>query len=108
MNSSKNRFLFTGAICSALAAVVHLGCIVFGAEWYRFFGAGEQMAKMAEEGHWYPTVTTLVIVFVLFLWSLYGFSGAKVIRRRPLLRLGFLGISLIYIARGAAFAKHAA
>ncbi len=39
----KSKALITGAICSALAALAHLGCIIFGAQWYRYFGAGEEM-----------------------------------------------------------------
>lgn len=103
MPSNKNKFLILGSICSAFAALAHLGCIFFGGDWYRFFGAGEQMASMAEAGHWYPTVATLIIVLILSVWSLYGLSGAKVIGRLPLLRLGLLIISLIYLVRGVAF-----
>lgn len=86
-----------------MAAFAHLGCIVFGGEWYRFFGAGEQMASMAEEGYWYPTVVTLIIVLVLLVWSLYALSGSKVIFRLPFLRLGLLVISFVYLLRGLAF-----
>ena len=103
MQSEKNKFLIIGSICSACAAIAHLGCIVFGGEWYRFFGAGEQMAIMAEEGHWYPTVVTLIIVLVLLVWSLYALSGSKVIFRLPFLRLGLLVISFVYLLRGLAF-----
>lgn len=91
------------ACCSASAAMAHLGCIIFGANWYRFFGAGEQMAKLAEQGHWYPTVVTFVIVILLSIWSLYGLSGAKVIRQLPLLRLALIIISAIYLIHGIAF-----
>lgn len=103
MDSSKNKFLITGSICSAVAALAHLGCIIWGGDWYRFFGAGEQMAKMAEDGHWYPTVVTSIMVLVLSIWSLYGLSGSKVIFRLPLLKLGLIVISLIYLVRGVAF-----
>ncbi|WNC68798.1 hypothetical protein RI845_01290 [Thalassotalea nanhaiensis] len=103
MDSDKNKFLIIGSICSALAALVHLGCIIFGADWYRFFGAGEQMARMAEDGHWYPTVVTSIIVLVLSIWSLYGLSGAKVLFKLPFLKLGLIVISLIYLVRGVAF-----
>jgi len=103
MHSEKNKFLIAGSICSGIAALAHLGCIVFGGDWYRFFGAGEQMAKMAEDGHWYPTVVTLMIVLILSIWSLYALSGAKVIFRLPLLRLGLIVISAVFIIRGVAF-----
>lgn len=103
MRSNYNVFLILGALCSALAALAHLGCIIFGGDWYRFFGAGEQLAKMADEGHWYPSVVTSVIVIVLTIWSFYGLSGAKVIPRLPLLKFGLLVISAIYLFRGLGF-----
>jgi hypothetical protein len=99
----KNTFLGIAAICSGVAALLHLGCIVFGGDWYRFFGAGEQMAQMAEAGHIYPTIVTLVIVTLLSSWSLYALSGAGVILRLPLLRLGLCIIAVIYLLRGIAF-----
>ena len=105
MNSSEtiNKFLIVGAICSAVAALAHLGCVIFGGDWYRFFGAGEHMAVLAEQGHWYPTVVTTSIVVVLFIWALYALSGAKVIAKLPFLKLGLCTISSLYILRGVAF-----
>ncbi|WP_299493520.1 hypothetical protein [uncultured Shewanella sp.] len=103
MDSGKNKLLIIGSMGSAIAALAHLGCIIFGGDWYRFFGAGEQMAKMAEDGHWYPSVVTLIIVLVLSLWSLYALSGAKVLFRLPFLKFGLIVISLIYLVRGVAF-----
>jgi len=99
----KNKFLVVAAICSGVVALLHLGCIVFGGDWYRFFGAGEQMAQMAEAGHIYPTIVTLVIVTLLTIWSLYALSGAGIILRLPLLRLGLCVIAAIYLLRGIAF-----
>ncbi|HEX9983993.1 MAG TPA: hypothetical protein VGF69_12065 [Thermoanaerobaculia bacterium] len=94
-----------GAIFSAVAALLHVGCIVFGAPWYRFMGAGERMARMAERGHWYPTVVTTAIVCVLSIWSVYAMSGAGVIGRLPFLHAVLLGIGAVYLLRGvAAFA----
>lgn len=99
----KNKLLIAAAICSGGAALLHLGCIIFGGDWYRFFGAGEQMAQMAEAGHIYPTIVTSVIVTLLAIWSLYALSGAGVILRLPLLRLALCIIAAIYLLRGIAF-----
>jgi hypothetical protein len=99
----KNNFLIFAAIGSGVAALLHLGCIIFGGDWYRFFGAGEQMAQMAEAGHIYPTVVTSVIVALLTIWSLYALSGAGAIPRLPLLRLGLCVIAAIYLLRAVAF-----
>ena len=103
MQSYRNTFLIIGAALSALAALLHVGCILFGASWYRFFGAGEQMARMAAVGHWYPTALTWGIVAILSGWSLYALSGAGVIRRLPFVRLALCIITSIYLLRAVAF-----
>lgn len=103
MRRTSNPFLICAGILSALAALLHLGCIAFGAPWYRFVGAGEQMAQMASAGHWYPTVSALVIAGVLSVWSLYAFSGAGLVRRLPLLRVALCLVTGIYLIRGLAF-----
>ncbi len=87
---------------SLIAALLHIAIIIGGPDWYRAFGAGEEMAIMAEEGSWYPALVTSGIAFVLFLWALYGFSGAGLIRRLPLLKSGLVIISAIYLMRGLA------
>lgn len=104
MESSSNRFLIAGGTLNAIAALLHLGCIAFGASWYRVLGAGEQMAQMALAGHWYPTVVTSLIATVLTIWCLYAFSGAGVLRKLPFTRLVLCGISGVYLLRGIAFA----
>ncbi|MCT7653981.1 hypothetical protein MBH78_02710 [Oceanimonas sp. NS1] len=48
-------------MASLLAALLHLAVIAGGPDWYRFFGAGEQMAKLAEQSSWYPALLTLMI-----------------------------------------------
>lgn len=97
-----NIFLLMGAIASAMAAILHIGCILFGASWYRFFGAGEKMATLAEQGSIQPTLITLFIVLVLIIWSIYALSGAGLISKLPLLRLCLLLITSIYMFRGMA------
>jgi hypothetical protein len=97
-----NILLIIAGSLSASVAVLHIGCIYFGAPWYRFFGAGEQMAVLAEQGSIQPTIITTGIVLVLSIWSLYAFSAAGVIFRLPLIRLALILITLIYLVRGIA------
>ncbi len=97
-----NRSLLFGGILSLIAALLHIAIIIGGPDWYRAFGAGEEMAVMAEEGSWYPAFVTSGIAFVLFLWALYGFSGAGLVRRLPLLKTSLVVISAIYLIRGLA------
>lgn len=103
MNPGPNRFLLAAAALDVAAALLHLACIVFGAPWYRFLGAGERMAQMDAAGHWYPTVATLVISGVLLVWALYALSGAGVLRRLPLLRPVLTAIAAVYLLRGTLF-----
>lgn len=76
MSSPPNLWLVLGALLSAVAGLLHLAIIVGGAPWYRFFGAGESMARMAEAGRWQPALLTAGIALVLFVWSAYALAGA--------------------------------
>jgi len=95
-----NVFLIVAGILSAVAAILHLGCIYFGAPWYRFFGAGEQMALLSEQGSSQPTLITSGIVLVFSIWSMYAFSAAGITFRLPLIRLALILITIIYLTRG--------
>jgi putative oxidoreductase len=99
MNPAK-PWLLCGAVLSGIAAVLHVAIIVGGAEWYRFFGAGERMARMAARGAPYPTAVTSFIAAMLTVWMLYALSGAGVIRPLPFLRLGLALIAAVFLARG--------
>lgn len=99
----KCKFLTLAGILTVVVAALHLGCIAFGAGWYRFLGAGEQMAMMAEAGQAYPTVVTSIIVLIFLLWSAYAFSGAGMIIRLPLLKLVLSLISLVLVMRALSF-----
>jgi hypothetical protein len=95
-----NPWLVAGGCLSAAAGFLHLAVIAGGAEWYRFVGAGERMARMAEQGQAFPALITIGIAAVLFTWSAYAFAGAGLITRLPLLRLGLILITAIYLVRG--------
>lgn len=97
-----NPFLIAGAVLSAAAAALHLGCVAFGASWYRFFGAGERMARLAASGSIAPAIITVGIAVVLATWALYALSAAGVIPRLPFIRLVLCGITSIYLLRGMA------
>lgn len=95
-----NIFLVVASVGNALAALLHVGCIIFGASWYRFFGAGEQMALWAEQGSLRPTLITSLIVIALSVFTMYTLSGAQIIRRLPLLKIVLAGISALFLIRG--------
>lgn len=97
---TRNPALIVGGVLSAAASVLHLAVIVGGPAWYRFFGAGEGMARMAEQGSWTPVIITMGIAGVLAVWAAYAFSGAGLIPRLPPLRTALVLISAVYLLRG--------
>lgn len=98
-----STWLLIGGALSVAAALLHIACIFGGPDWYRFFGAGEGMARAAARGDWTPTMITLAISAVLLIWAAYAFSGAGTLPRLPLLRTGLVTITAIYLLRALIF-----
>lgn len=104
---SLNIYLLIGGLLSFIASGLHIACIVGGADWLRFFGAGERMAHMAESGHWYPGLVTIFIGGVLMVWGVYALagSGAGGVSGTPLalpfLKWILVAITSVYVLRGA-------
>lgn len=98
-----STWLLIGGGLSVAAALLHIACIFGGPDWYRFFGAGEGMARAAARGDWTPTLITLAIGAVLLIWAAYAFSGAGILPRLPLLRTGLVTITAIYLLRALIF-----
>ena len=98
----KIDFLLLGGVLSFVAAGLHLVIIAGGPEWYRFFGAGEDMAKMAEQGLLRPAIITLCIAAILTVWGCYALSGAGILPKLPLLKTALIAITAIYLLRGLA------
>lgn len=102
MVADVNRMLALAAACSAIAALLHVAVIAGGPDAYRFFGAGERMARLAEAGSPVPTLVTLGIAAVLAAWAAYAASAAGLLRPLPFTAAALVAISAIYLARGLA------
>lgn len=97
---SYTNWLVAGAAMSTLAAALHLAIIIGGGPWYRFFGAGERMARAAEAGRRYPALVTLGIAGILFVWAAYALSGAGLLMPLPFLKSALTAIAAVYMVRG--------
>lgn len=95
--------LIFAAVSTAVAAILHFSCIFIGAPAFRFLGAGEAIAKMAERGHWYPPLIAFAIGMLLSSWTAYALSGAEVVPRLPLTPYALLTIALIFLIRAIGF-----
>lgn len=94
------RWLLTGGVLTGLAVLLHVAIILGGPDWYRFFGAGERMARLAASESAAPAMITAAIAATLAVWTLYALSGARLIRRLPFLRLVLVLIAAVYLLRG--------
>ncbi len=102
MTPSGSGFLFLAAGLNAAAALTHVAIVIGGPAWYRFFGAGEGMARLAASGSWYPAIITLAIATVLAIWAAYALSATGLFRPLPFARFVLAAITAVYLLRGIA------
>ena len=93
-------FLTVAGTASAVIAVLHVAVIVAGPAGYRYVGAPDEFATLAEAGSMAPAVLTGAFALIFAVWSIYGFGGARLTPRPPLVRLGLALIAAVYLLRG--------
>ena len=95
------KWFSLAAYSSFLISALHIVIVCFlGADGYRTFGAGEKMARLAEEGSMYPHLLTLAIAIVFAVFGLYALAGQQTVKRPPFLFVGLILIAFIYLIRG--------
>ncbi len=97
-----NKFLIVAGVLSCIASFMHILIIFGGAAWYDFFGAGQKMVVLSQQGSWYPAVVTSIIAGVLLVWGMYAFAGAGLLRPLPFIMPILVIITSIYLLRGLA------
>lgn len=98
--SNKEILLLIGGGISAVAATWHLLMIFGGPSWYAFARAPEYIVESAKEGTLVAPIGAIAIATLMFVCTLYSFSGAGLIRKVPLLKSALLTISLLCLIRG--------
>lgn len=93
-------YFYIAAAFSFTISFLHVAIIWGGGDWYRVFGAGEELAIMAESGSLYPLFMTAVIAVIFSVWAFYALSGAGYINKLPLLKAVLCAITAIFIGRG--------
>jgi hypothetical protein len=102
MNGPVNVALISGAILSAASGVLHIGIVIGGPKWMRFFGSIERGVVAAEAGSPWPAIAGSILALLWFVAAAYALSGAGVISALPLLKLGLVVIASLYMLRGMA------
>jgi hypothetical protein len=101
--TATNSLLLVGAVLSFGAALLHYACIFWGANGFRILGAGNDIVRMSQAGHWYPPAISFVIGSVLSLWAIYALSAGGFIKPLPLLRFALVAITAVYMLRAVGF-----
>ena len=98
-----NHALIAAGSTMLAGALLHILIIFGGPDWYSFLGAPAGLVQMVSSGSLRPAISCVIIAAVLFVCAAYAYSGAKLIRKLPALRivLGLIGVGLI--VRGVSF-----
>jgi hypothetical protein len=103
MKQGTDRYLLYAAAATACGALLHLAMPFGGPSWYAFWRAPDLLVRMAAAGHPYPAFMCAVIAALLGIFALYALSGAGIIFRLPLLRIGLAAIATVFVTRGLSF-----
>jgi hypothetical protein len=97
MNRPSYLLVLAGVL--SFCAAIFQAVIGFVPDWSAAFGAGDALVSNPPR----LLALALLVALLLVLFGLYGLSGAGVIRRLPLLRLGLFVIGLLYSLVGINF-----
>ncbi|MDI3452256.1 hypothetical protein QLG01_03525 [Acinetobacter sp. V89_4] len=103
MHSLPNALLYIAALLTFCAALLHFVCVFWGANGFRFLGAGKSIVQMVERGHWYPNFTAIAVGLILKVCATYAFFAAKGIQVLPFTKLILLFVAAVFLIRGLAF-----
>ena len=101
MNSKQGIVLLVvAAFIATSTALAHLSCIYFGPQCYSLQMAPSQIVESAKAGSMFAPIATVAVSIVFFIFAAYALSGARVIRKLPLLGFGIYSIALLCVVRG--------
>ncbi|ENU10925.1 hypothetical protein [Acinetobacter calcoaceticus] len=103
MYSSSIIPLYFASALTFLTALLHFICVFWGANGFRFLGAGKSIVQMVERGHWYPNFTAIAVGLILTVCSIYAFLAAKGIQVLPFTKIILSLVAVIFLIRGFAF-----
>lgn len=98
MTTSQLLLITCGSINAAIA-MLHAVIIYYGPPAYRYFGAGEKMATMAEQGSLLPAAVTFGITLVFSVFAAFAFAEAGLFSL-PFSFAAVISIAAVYTLRG--------
>jgi len=95
--------LYFASALTFVAALLHFVCVFWGANGFRFLGAGKSIVQMVERGHWYPNFTAIAVGIILTVCSMYAFFAAKGLQLLPFTEIILSLVAAVFLIRGFAF-----
>lgn len=90
------------ALLALITALAHMSCIVLGAECYRAQMAPEYLIELSQTTPWQAAFETTLVSMLFVACAVYCLSGARFIKKLPLLKQAMITISSICMLRGLA------
>ena len=94
------KLLITGAILNLIIGAGHIAALLNLDLTLRFTGIEGQIEKYSAIHPWFNYATTIVVAILFIIMGLYGLSGARILRKFPLLKPAIIVITILYIIRG--------
>lgn len=92
--------LVVGAFAAIATGFAHLSCIFFGPQCYSAQMAPAIIVESAEANTFLAPFAAISICLFFVILGCYALSGAKLIRKLPLLSFGIYSIAIVCIIRG--------
>lgn len=96
----QNTVFKLAGLINILIAIGHIVCLFWAHRVFELTGVGEEMSKLADINPIIPYVITVIVAIIFLIFGLYAFSAAGIIRPLPLLKLGVLLITAVFLFRG--------
>jgi hypothetical protein len=93
-------FLVLAALIAIGTGLAHLSCIYFGPECYKAQMAPEFIVESAKVGTYLAPLGAVIISVLYITLGCYALSGARLIRRLPLLKFGIYTTTFVCLIRG--------
>lgn len=87
-------------LANILIAVAHIVCLLWADRMFQLTGISPEMQRWAEVNPVIPYLITVAVAVVFFVFGLYAFSAAGVIKPLPLLKPLVIIITALYMLRG--------
>ena len=88
------------ALVALGVVLAHMSCIWLGPDCFSIQRAPLSIIESSKNGTWLAPVGTTFISSLFLICSLYALSGAGIIKKLPLLKVGIYTIGAICLARG--------